>query len=365
MTGPLAGIRVVDFGQIVSGPMAAMWLGDQGAEVIKVENPAGDPMALLGPVRDGRSSMYIAVNRGKTREMLDLGEPQSRVRLDELLAWADVLIENFRPGVAERLGLGWDRAHAVNPRLVYCSIRGYGEDGPYANVRVYDPAIQATSGMIATQAAANGGPPALMGGIIADKVTALSAAQAITAALYARERGAPGQRIEIAMLDAAVAFHWPDAMWTNSFTDGGDQNVPPYASLNKPIAARDGHVVVGVLQHREGEALMRAIGLAHVNEDPRFSAPEARAKHRAEWFALATARIAELDVATLREAFAREGAVGAVVNAPETLADDPQVRHNGIIVTVAEPGIGPVRAARHPVRFSATPAHPPRPAPRG
>lgn len=152
MPGPLSGIRVVDFGQVVAGPMAAMWLCDQGAEVIKVEAPEGDPLRVLGPGREDVSAIYAAVNRGKTCEVLDLGDAASQPRLKQLIAWADVLVENFRPGVAERLGLGWDAARAINPRLIYCDISGYGSDGPYANLRVYDPIVQATTGIAAASA---------------------------------------------------------------------------------------------------------------------------------------------------------------------------------------------------------------------
>ncbi len=363
MTGPLAGIKVADFGQIVSGPMAALWLADQGAEVIKIEAPEGDPMRYLGPGREEMSAIYIAVNRGKRCEVLDLQHADSRPRLCEILAWADVLIQNFRPGVADRLGLGWDAARAINRRLIYCAISGYGDDGPYAGLRVYDPIVQATTGLAAVQGVASG-QPTLMGTLVADKTTALTAAQAITAALYHRERTGEGQYVEVAMLDATLAWAWPDAMWSDSFTDGHGANFPAYAALNRPLPAKDGAVVIGAMQHKEGDALMRALGLDALVSDPRYATPAQRRANMREWMAVIAARIAELDVATLRAAFIREGAVGAVVNDTRTLAADPQIVHRDLVAEVEQPGIGTLRAPRHPARFSVTPAHPPRPAPR-
>ena len=363
MPGPLAGIRVADFGQIVSGPMATMWLADQGADVLKIEGPDGDPMRLLGPGREDMSAIYIAVNRGKRLEVLDLGKADTRPRLIEIIGWADVVVQNFRPGVAERLGIGWDDVRAINPAAVYCAISGYGADGPYAPMRVYDPIVQATAGLVASQSAASG-EPALMATLVADKTTALTAAQAITAALLHRERTGEGQRIDIAMVDATLAWHWPDGMWSHSFVDGHGRNFPAYASLNRPWPAKDGSVVVGAMQPREAEVLMRALGLDAAFADPRFATPGARREHIAEWRKMVAARVAKLDVETLRAAFIREGAVGAVVNDGGSVAADPQVAHRGLVVEVEQPGIGTLRAPCHPVRFSATPAHPPRPAPR-
>jgi crotonobetainyl-CoA:carnitine CoA-transferase CaiB-like acyl-CoA transferase len=363
VTGPLAGIRVADFGQVVSGPMAGLWLADQGADVLKIEGPEGDPMRYLGPGREEMSAIYIAVNRGKRCEVLDLQNPESRPRLTEIIAWADVLIENFRPGVPERLGLGWEEARAINPRLIYCAISGYGDDGPYATLRVYDPIVQATTGLAAAQGAA-AGQPMLMGTLVADKTTALTAAQAITAALYHRERTGDGQKIEVTMLDATLAWAWPDSMWADSFTDGHGANFPAYAALNRPWPAKDGFVVIGAMQHREGDALMRALGLDVLAADPRYATPAERRSNMREWMAAIAARIAEHDVETLRAAFIREGAVGAVVNDARSLGADPQIVHRGCVVEVEQPGVGTLRAPRHPARFSATPAHDPRPAPR-
>ncbi len=366
-TGPLAGVKILDFGQIVSAPMATMWLGDQGAEVIKVEGPQGDPMAVLGPRKNGLSAMYASVNRGKTLELLDLGDKSSKARLEELIAWADVLVQNFRPGVAERLGLGWERAHQINDRLIYLSISGFGPDGPYAGQRVYDMAIQAVSGMAGAQGIASGadkpaGRPTLMAGLVADKVTAMTAAQAITAALYERTTSGQGQHIEVAMLDAALAFHWPDGMWNQSFADGGSP-FPEYAALNKPLPAKDGAVIIGAMQYKEAQALAKAVGLPGVLGDPRFADVDSWRKNGKDFWRLMAAHIAETPVAELRAGFLREDAVGAVIAASHEVAADPQVRHRQLVREVEQPEVGRMYAPRHAPRFSRTPAHMPRPAP--
>ncbi len=148
MPGPLAGVRIVDLSQVVSGPMAAGWLADQGADVIKVEPPHGDPVRALGPAKGDLASTYIQINRGKRQIVLDLKQDEAKAALGKLIASADVLVENFRPGVMEKLGFGYEAAKAINPRLIYCSITGYGADGPYAGLRAYDPMIQATAGIL-------------------------------------------------------------------------------------------------------------------------------------------------------------------------------------------------------------------------
>ncbi len=206
--GPLAGIRIIDLSQIVSGPMATTMLADQGAEVIKVESPGGDPVRALGPAKGDLSAMFIAVNRGKQGLSIDIKSPGGRQILERLIATADVMVDNFRPGTMDRLGFGYDHCRAINPRLIYAAITGFGTDGPYANIRVYDPVIQAVSGIASTQVDGEG-RPSLVRTLVADKVTAITMAQAITAALFHRERTGEAQRIDVAMLDAAMAFNWP------------------------------------------------------------------------------------------------------------------------------------------------------------
>jgi crotonobetainyl-CoA:carnitine CoA-transferase CaiB-like acyl-CoA transferase len=352
--GPLSGIRIIDLSQIVSGPMACQMLADQGAEVIKVESPGGDPVRGLGPRKADLSSMFIAVNRGKRGLCLDLKSPQGLAVLERLVATADVLVENFRPGVLARLGLDWARLQVINPRLIYCSITGFGPDGPYSNVRVYDPVIQAVSGIAASQTDKEG-TPGLVRHLVADKVTALTAAQAITASLLRRALAgadAVGERIEVAMLDAAVAFNWPDGMYNDAFLDDAPPRGPEYGAQMRLWKAADGQVAIGALQTSEFVALCRSLDRDDLASDPRFQSLGGRLQHQREWAPQVSAEIARRTRAELMAGFVREGAVGGPVVALMDVPDDVQVQHNGICITVDhDDSVGRVRQARPPARF--------------
>ena len=363
MTGPLAGIRIIDCSQIVSGPMACQMLADQGAEVIKVESPGGDPVRGLGPRKADLSSMFIAVNRGKQGLCLDLKSPEGIAVLERLVAKADVLVENFRPGVLARLGLGWDRLQSLNPRLIYCSITGFGPDGPYQNVRVYDPVIQAVSGIAASQVDKEGNP-GLVRHLVADKVTALTAAQAITAALFRRERsGGAGERIEVAMLDAAIAFNWPEGMYNHAFIDDAPAAWPEYGAQMRLWKAADGQVAIGALQNAEFVALCQSLGRDDLAQDERFRSSAGRIKHQRDWAPQVSAEIARRTRAELMAGFVEQGAVGGPVVHLADVPDDAQVQHNGICIEVQHsPAVGRVRQARPPARFG-QPLDPVGPAP--
>jgi len=362
VTGPLAGIKVVDLSQIVSGPMAAAILAEQGAEVVKVESPTGDPVRGLGPAKGDRSSMFIAVNRGKRSITIDLKTRGGRTILERLVIWADVLVENFRPGTMARLGFDYDRCAALNPRLVFASITGFGDSGPYANIRVYDPLVQAVGGLAATQTD-HKGLPSLVRSLVADKTTALMAAQAITAALFHRERTGQGQRVDVAMLDTAIAFNWPDVMYNHSFLDDAPPPAPEYGDLGRLWAAKDGQVAIGMMQGVEFVALMRAVGLDDLASDKGLHSVAGRMARREEWAPRLAAALAATDLDTLMAGFIREGAVGARVNTRAEVVADPQVVHNGALVEVDHGAIGRVRGARPAARFAATPAAVAGPAP--
>ena len=360
--GPLAGIRIIDLSQIVSGPMAATMLADQGAEVIKVESPSGDPVRGMGPAKGDLSAMFIAVNRGKQGLSIDIKSPGGREILERLIATADVMIDNFRPGTMERLGFGYDHCRAINPKLIYASITGFGTDGPYANIRVYDPVIQAVSGIASTQVDAEG-RPSLVRTLVADKVTAITMAQAITAALFHRTRTGEGQRVDVAMLDAAMAFNWPEGMYNHSFVDA-EPVAPEYGALTRLWPCADGQVAIGMLQNVEFVALVKALGLDAMAADTRLHSMGGRARHREDWAPAVAAAIAGRTKAELMAGFIREGAVGGRVNGCAEAHEDAQVAHNAIIIEIDHGTAGAVRAARPPARFSATPAAAAGPAPR-
>jgi crotonobetainyl-CoA:carnitine CoA-transferase CaiB-like acyl-CoA transferase len=293
--------------------------------------------------------------------VLDLKDTGAHAEFLALADAADVLVENFRPGTMERLGLGWERLSARNPRLVWCAITGFGRDGPYSNLRAYDPVVQACSGIAATQEGADGAP-ALVQSLVVDKVTALHAAQAITAALFHRERSGAGQRVEVAMLDAAVHFNWPEGMYNHAFLEPTPA-FPEYGTLSRLMPCADGHVSMGAIQDVEFAAIRAALGEPEALADPVFTTREGRGANLHRLLPAMAAEVARHTRAELMAGFCAAGAVGCRANSRADVLEDPQVLHNALVHVVEQPGAGPVRLARHPARFSATPARPPSPAP--
>ena len=222
MPGPLHGYRIVDLTSMISGPLATMLLGDQGADVIKVENPqGGDHTRAAANRRADFSASFVNNNRNKRSIVLDLKQPTGLQALMRLVAGADVFVQNFRPGVADRMGLDEATLRSVAPNIVYVSISGFGDQGPYAAKPVYDPLIQALSGLATVQAGSDQERPRLVRTILPDKLTAITASQAITAALLARERTGEGQHVRLSMLDAVIAFLWSSDMGSQTFV--GDE----------------------------------------------------------------------------------------------------------------------------------------------
>lgn len=362
--GPLKGFRVVDMSQVISGPFAAAWLADQGADVVKVEDARGDPSRLIGPRKEDMSAMYFAVNRGKRGLVADLKSAEGRAAVWAEIEQADALVQNFRPGVAERLGFGYAAVAARRPGIVYCSISGFGTTGPRAAARAYDAIVQAVAGFAACQAGPSG-EPELVRSYVCDKVTALVATQAITAALLSRERTGRGQHVEVNMLDAGLAFLWPEGMWNNAFLDDPPPPAPEVSTTYRLWRTRDGHVSLSALQKVEFEAMCRALDAPDIAADPRFASASLRMAHRLEYRAAMEARVASWTTAELDARLAREDAAGARVNSREDLLDDPQVLENGGFIEIDAADLGRVRGARHPARFSETPVSPrPHPAPR-
>ena len=348
---PLTGVRVLDLSTVLSGPLATALLAEQGADVIKVEPPAGDQSRRIGPAKGDLSAMFITANRGKRSIVLDLKRAECRDAVRELARRADVLVENFRPGAMARLGLDEPALRAVNPKLVYVSISGFGASGPYAGGRVYDAVIQAVSGMSAAHPSQATGEPTLLATTVCDKLSALTAAQAICAALFARERSGRGSRLELAMLDAALAFQWPDAMQNHLFVTDPPPAYPEFGIRQRPYRTRNGHVAAMTPQADEFAALCRGLGHAELAADPRFATGEARRHHVAELLPLLDALIAEHEteelVTTLRDA----GVPIGRVNRHDEVIDDPQVRHNGALVEIDHGAAGTVRLARSAARF--------------
>ena len=358
MNRPLHGIRIVDLSTVFSGPMAATLLSDQGADVIKVESLDGDTTRHIGPAKGDLSSSFIAANRGKRNLAIDLKAPAAHEVLHALLTRADVLIENFRPGVMQRLGLADADLAERHPRLIRASITGFGADGPRAADKAYDAVIQALGGLAASQRDPATGAPVILASTISDKVTALTAAQAITAALFARERDGQGRRVEVAMLDATVAFQWPDAMYNYVWLDDPPPPMPEFGATQRAWRTADGHVATMVPQPAEFAGMCAALGRPDIPQDPRFSTLPARYRNGPALRALLEPLMAQFDNATLEERFRSHGAaLGRVNERPEVLTD-PQVLHNQTVVTVVNGTAGPVRVARGAARFDGQPMAP-------
>ena len=275
-----------------------MILADQGADVIKVEPPGGE--IARRTAGDGEfTAMFVSANRGKRSIALDLKQPAALQALRRLIARADVLVQNFRPGTMERLGLGEPALRAANPGLIYVSISGVGDTGPYVKKRVYDPVIQSLSGLADLQADQKTGRPNMIRTIVADKTTAVYAAQSICAALVARGRTGQGQHIRLSMLDTMVAFLWPEAM--TQYTVVGQENAPqPPPRPDLIFKTLDGYITVGSLSDAEWRGLCEVIDRPDWIDDPRFKTPAARSRNAADRLTL----IAEILAARTQPAMA-------------------------------------------------------------
>jgi crotonobetainyl-CoA:carnitine CoA-transferase CaiB-like acyl-CoA transferase len=364
MSGPLQGIRVVDLSSMMSGPWATDILGDQSADVIKVEVPGtGDHVRSLPNRSGGMSAMFVNVNRSKRSLTLDLKSAAGVQVLKRLAAGADVLVQNFRPGVVERLGVGYDDLAPVNPRLVYLSMSGFGERGPEAGQRVYDPLIQALTGLTTVQAGSDTERPRLIRTILPDKLSAVVAAQAITAALLARERTGAGQHIRLSMLDAVLSFLWASDMGAYTFAD---QPVPVERGgsfIDLIYETADGYMTVATNSNAEWQALCRAVGHPEWISDERFTTPVGRDKYLNERLELVQSALAAKPTAAWLELMRRYDVPAAPTLKRSEVIEHPQVKAAEIIVESAHPAAGRLRQARVAARFGSTVPQPPRGAP--
>jgi crotonobetainyl-CoA:carnitine CoA-transferase CaiB-like acyl-CoA transferase len=355
--GALDGIKVVDLSVMISGPLAAMMLADHGADVVKVESPGlGDLMRFLGSHKGGITGIFANNNRGKRSLVVDVKKPEGLDVVRRLAAGADVLIQNFRPGAMDRLGLGYETLEELNPDLIYTSISGYGPDGPNSHRRVYDNVIQAASGIASVQTDPLTGTPSLYRTLLCDKATAYTAVQAITAALYARATGAArGQHIVLAMLDAAIAFMWPDSAMDVALLDNDVTRAPTIGANYAAVQLKDGYVSAGAVSDAEFRGLCAAYGHPETADDPRFATTATRMAHLVEMVTLLRQHAAETTVEDfLQRAEEHDVPASRLVSLAE-IADEPQVRHNEVFVEREHPAAGRVREPRPAARMSATP----------
>lgn len=365
MPGPLDGYRIVDLTSMISGPMATMMLADQGAEVIKIEHPAagGDYVRKGANRRGGFSAGFVNNNRSKRSVAIDLKQPRGLELVLELCAGADAFVQNFRPGVAERIGVGEAAVRSAREDIVYVSIAGFGFEGPYAPKPVYDPLIQALSGLTTVQAGSDEERPRLVRTIVPDKVSAVTAAQAITAALLARERTGEGQHVRLSMLDAIVAFLWHSDMGSQTFV--GDELPQQEAASFQDLVyeTAEGYMAVAVMSDREWEGLTRALERPQWLDDERFRTPALRDRNINHRIALTQEVLHERPAKEWLARLEAEGVPCAPVLTRNEMIEHEQVAANGIVKTYEHPAAGTLRQTRPPARFSRTPAEPQAPAP--
>jgi crotonobetainyl-CoA:carnitine CoA-transferase CaiB-like acyl-CoA transferase len=358
-TGPMQGVKVLDLSIAATGPLACAVLADQGAEVVKVERPGmGDIGRWVGVAVNGMSALYAACNRGKRCIAGAVHAAAGRDVERRLAREADVFVQNVRPGVMDRVGLGYDAVRAVNPDVVYVSLSGFGPEGPYAGKSAYDTVIQAYGGFATTQADPEVGDPVFLRQTAADKVTALTAVQAITAALFARERGHGGQHVQLAMLDAVVSFLWADAAGNEVLMDSPGTAPSSFVASFRPFRFLDGWGIATPTGDADFVGIMRAFGVDGA-DDPRVATIGERSKHRDLTSAM-MARVYEI-AATLTTEQAMEQLEAqrvpcGVVLTPRELIDDPHARAIGLFVETDHPIAGRVRLPRHPNQFLGTPA---------
>ncbi len=356
MQGPLHGYRIVDVTAMVSGPSSTMLLADQGADVIKVENPnGGDHTRAATNRQNDFSASFLNNNRNKRSLALNLKHEDGIAALMRLVATADVFIQNFRPGVAERMGIGEDAIRAAAPAIIYVSISGFGERGAYAGKPVYDPLVQAMSGLATVQAGSDEARPRLVRTILPDKLSGVVAAQAITAALLARERSGEGQHVRISMLDTLVSFLWGSDMSSQTFPGAEIPQQEAASFIDLIYETADGHISVAVQTDREWQALTRALDRPEWLDDERFKTPALRQQFIDDRLAmiqevLATASSAEW-LARLEDA---DVPCAPVLTRSEVI-EHPQVIANEILWESEHHLAGKLRQARPAARFSATP----------
>ena len=356
MAGAMEGVRVLDLTTMVAGPVAAMMLADQGADVIKVESPSGDLMRHFAFGRGGVSASFLSCNRNKRSIAIDLKDAEGLQIVRKLAATADVLMHNFRPGAADRIGLGEAAMRAIRADLIYVSISGFGETGPYANQRAYDPVIQALSGLAEIQRDRDTGRPRMIRTIIADYTTALTAAQAITAALFARQRTGIGQHVRVAMLDAMVAYLWPEAMPSLTFV--GEERDPSDGELGPDLiyATQDRYITAGALSDDEWAGMCRALGREDLIDDPRFKTARDRAINAVARREITAAELEKWNANEILPRLLANDVPSAPVLSRFELLSDPQVRENGIFEEFDDSTSGKIRQPRPAARFDRTPS---------
>jgi len=365
--GPLKGIRVIDITSMITGPLCAQQLGDLGADVIKIEPTHGEISRWMAPPQKaGLTGYYAQMNRNKRSLSVDLKNPEGIAIIKKLAESADILVENFRGGVTDRLGIGYDDLHALNDRLIYVSITGFGPTGPYSHKPAYDPIAQGLVGMMHIQGASFGGKPQLIQSAIVDKTTATTAAGVAVAALYARDRPGgtgKGQRVDVPMIDAWAANSLADMIPVDSFMPNDMQDPAPLAVL-RTFETTDGYVVGMALQDNHFQGLCQALECTELLEREGMRNVGERVNAFRPWLDAIGEVMKRFTTAELLSRLDAAGVPFGPVKTIREFAKDPQALHNRTIFDAEHPEAGTMRYVRYPGHLSDTPAglyrHPPR-----
>ena len=348
MSGPFKDVRVLELTSTVSGPFAGMMLADQGAEVIKIEPPGiGDLARFMGTIKDGMGAMFSTLNRNKKCICLDFKNEDDLQVLMNLVATADVLIENYRPGIVKKLGIDYDSLIEIKPDLIYCSISGYGQSGPYVEKKVYDPLIQGTVGIPNAQSSVF---PELIRTIIYDKVTGLTSAQAISAALYQKANGEGGQYLPISMMESALYYNWPDLMMNYTFEEGG-LNIGELADLFEVYKTLDGGVVLIIIANDEIFTKFCTTFDVNLHLEEKYSNLVSRIVHREELTKEINKITSKLKSKELEKIMDEEGISASICNTLDTVHLDPQVVDQKSIIEINHPELGKMRMPKPPANF--------------
>jgi crotonobetainyl-CoA:carnitine CoA-transferase CaiB-like acyl-CoA transferase len=357
MSGPLSGIRIIDMTTMLSGPWAAMILADQGADVIKVEVPeTGDHVRSLGNQRAGMSAMFLNINRNKRSVSIDVKNPRGRDIVLDLAKGADVFMQNFRPGVVDRLGVGEADIRRVAPNIIYTSISGFGDVGPWVGKPVYDPIIQAVSGLTTVQAGSDQERPRLIRTVLPDKLAAVTVAQSITAGLVSRLRGGEGQHLKISMLDSVLYFLWASDMGAQTYPDKAVTNQEAASFIDLIYETQDGYMTVAVMSNKEWMGLTKALEKPEWQADERFATPSARDQHVNERLVMTQEVLKTRSTQEWMQRLELQDVPCAPALKRSDVITHPQVVASGSVVELDHHAAGRLRQVLPPGRFDRTPS---------
>ena len=362
--GPLSGIKVLDLTSMVSGPLAATILADQGADVIKIEPVHGEQLRHLGEPHNGVPASFFSCNRNKKSLAVDLKKEAGKQILWKLIDSADVLLQNFRPGAMARMGFSESEVRQKNKEIIYVSISGFGDKGPYAHKRVYDPIIQGLSGATDIQADRKTGRPNMFRIILADKVSAMTAAQAISSALFHRERSGEGQHIELSMLDATVAFFWPEGMTGLTFAEKETDVKKTFSSIDLIYETKDGYITISVISDKEWNGICKVLKCEELIKDERFATSRARRQHADERRSVIGEMVEKWTSEELLKSLDENDVPCAPLLSRTELMDHPQITESQTIQRLVFEGFGEVRQARPAAKFQLTESEIRSPAPK-